>query len=399
MDICDKDKCTGCGACQNVCPKKCINIVIDNEGFYKYNINFDFCIKCKLCRKVCPSNGYKDPIEKKRPLGYLCWNLNNNVRLQSSSGGIFSILAEEVIDNKGEVWGAAFDGDFNLNHVRINCKKELPKLRGSKYIQSYTGYTFKETKEALTNGKYVLYSGTPCQIAGLYKFLEKDYDKLVTCDLICHGVCSTKVFKDILDYYENRYKSKIVDIKYRDKKKGWSNSSVKIKFDSGKELSEVRNISMLAYGFAAGFTNNKICGMCEHATIPRRADFTLGDYGAKDYRSYGNKNINDGISVLLINSSKGFNFFQLIKNKMYFEEKKIGFLLENQKNIAESNRLHPKRAKFFKDFESKPFKEIKNKYLIAPIKNKLIYKIGKERYNDARAIIKKIVFEILGRNR
>lgn len=396
MDICDKMLCSGCGACYNICPKNCISIELDEEGFYKYNVNSDLCINCGLCIKVCPSNGYKDIVQKHKPLTYLCWNLDHVIRKQSSSGGIFTLLAEQVLDNKGIVFGVEFDKDLNARHVGITDRNGLSKFRGSKYIQSNTSQTFKEAKNALENGYKVLYSGTPCQIAGLYSFLGEDYENLITCDVICHGVSSKKVYRDILNYYEVRYKSKIIDIKYRDKKRGWNKSSVKITFESGKVISDIRDISLLAYGFAVGFINSKTCSMCKHSIVPRRADLTLGDYGAKDYKNYSEQDIKEGMSVVLINSIKGKKYFDLIKTSMYYELKTIELLLEVQKNIAQTNRLHPKRNVFFIEYKNKSFEEIKNNYLSAPLKIKLIYKIGSERYYCLRRIIKKIVYGIIG---
>lgn len=397
MKICEKDFCTGCGACRNVCPKNCITMDLDEEGFYKYNVNSDLCINCGLCIKVCPSNGYTDVVKKNEPLTYLCWNLNNEIRKESSSGGVFTLLAEKVLDNNGVVFGVEFDKNFKVRHVGITKKSEVRKFRGSKYIQSNTGKTYKEVKSCLYKGREVLYSGTPCQIAGLYNFLGKDYKNLITCDVICHGVCSTKVYTDILNHYEHKYNSKIVDIKYRDKKTGWKNSSVRIEFESGKVVSEIRQIALLTYGFAVGVTNSKTCSMCKHALIPRRADLTLGDYGANDYKKYDKKDIKAGISVMVVNSMKGIAYFELIKNNMFYEEKAMDLLLEVQKNIAESNKAHPMREKFFRDYKNKSFKEIKKIYLTAPMKNKLIYKVGRERYLDIRIIVKKIVDTFVGK--
>lgn len=398
MDICDKNLCTGCGACQNICPTNCISLLLDEEGFYKYSINTEECINCNLCLKTCPSLDYNKFIERIEPEAFLCWNFDEKIRLMSSSGGVFSLLAEQILDAKGVVFGASFDEAFHVKHIGVLDKNDLKQLRGSKYIQSHTGDTFKKTKYLLDNGRIVLYSGTPCQIAGLYKILGKDYKNLLTCDVICHGVYSIRVYRDILNYYETKYKSKIADVKFRDKNTGWKNSSVKITFESGTIISEVKNISLLAYGFAAGFTNNKTCSLCKHAVIPRRADLTLGDYGAEDYVNYSKKDIRNGISVMMINSDKGKGYFDLIKNNMYYEQKSIESLLRVQKNIAQPNTLHPQRDEFFGDYKNKTFDQIKKNYLIAPLKHKLIYKVGSERYYFVRSTLKKIIYTLMGKN-
>ena len=294
------------------------------------------------------------------------------------------------IDNENFALTAEFDNNFNVNHISIHDIHDLKKLRGSKYIQSHTNNTYYDTKKLVNQGKHVLYSGTPCQIAGLYSYLGKDYENLITCDLICHGVCSTKVYRHVLNYYEKKNKSKIKNIEFRDKKTGWKDSSVTITFDSGKSLSEIRNISLLTYGFASGFTNNRICSKCKHAVLPRRADITLGDYGGQDYILYPKKEINDGISLVLVNSRKGKSCLENIKDKIYLEEKVLDELLIDQPNIYKSNELNIIRDKFFDEYINNPFEIIKKEYLQAPFKTKLLYKIGVERYKSFKKIIKRL---------
>lgn len=395
MEICEKSLCTGCGACQNICIKSCISIDLDEEGFYKYNVNSKLCVNCGLCIKICPSNGYVDVVKKIQPIPYLCWNIDADIRVQSSSGGLFTLFANKVIESKGIVFGVVFDNELDIKHVGVTNRKDLEKLRGSKYTQSNTGLTFNEVKRALECGRMVLYTGTPCQIAGLYSFLGNDYLNLITCDCICHGVFSTNLYRDIINSYEVKYKSKIVDIKYRDKKYGWEKSCVKITFKSGKIIYNNKYTSILTYGFAAGFTNNKTCGQCIHSTIPRRADITLGDYGGNDYNIYSKENRKKGISLLIINSKKGKDIFDLIKTKMYYEEKLLDDLLVSQKNISTSNKIHPNREKFFEDYLNLGFTYIKKHYLKAPLKNKLIHKFGVKRYMFIREKIKKYSYFVL----
>ena len=390
MEICNLDSCTGCGACQNICPKRCISIELNIEGFYKYNVNKNLCINCGVCKSVCPSNSYFDIKENIETKAYVAWNLDNATRIKSSSGGLFSILAESVLEMNGVVFGAEFDNNFNVNHISIHDIHDLKKLRGSKYIQSHTNNTYYDTKKLVNQGKHVLYSGTPCQIAGLYSYLGKDYENLITCDLICHGVCSTKVYRDVLDYYEKKNNSKIKNIEFRDKKTGWKDSSVSITFDSGKSISEIIHISLLTYGFASGFTNNRTCSKCKHAVLPRRADITLGDYGGQDYILYPKKEINDGISLVLVNSRKGKSCLENIKDKIYLEEKVLDELLIDQPNIYKSNELNIIRDKFFDEYINNPFEIIKKEYLQAPFKTKLLYKIGVERYKSFKKIIKRL---------
>lgn len=380
IEICDSKNCTGCAACLNACKHDALSVQLNEEGFLKYKIIPEKCINCYACKKVCPVNGYYDDGNFKKPIAYLTWNLDEEVRIESSSGGLFSSLAKVIFDEEGYVFGAAFDEKFRLNHISVNSYNELGILRGSKYIQSNIGKTFISVKEKLQQGSKVLFSGVPCQIAGLYKYLGKKYDNLITCDLICHGVGSTAIFNDTLDYLQKKNKSKILNINYRDKNTGWKTSSVTIKYDSGKEESEIRNTSLLAYSFASGMNKNEVCSSCIHCTLPRRADITLGDYGGNDDVQYGKENQKSGMSIVLINSQNGEEIFGKIKHQIFYEEKDLQEILKSQTNIATSNDLHPLRKVFFERYRAKGFPYLLKKYLIAPIKLRLIYKLGYERY-------------------
>ena len=198
IDIKEKNNCCGCSACVQICPKQCISMAADNEGFLYPQVNSAICIDCGLCEKVCPVINQSAPRE---PLVvYAAKNNNEDIRLKSSSGGIFTLLAEKVIEEGGVVFGAKFDADWNVVHDYTETIEGLAAFRGSKYVQSIIGDNFKTAKQFLNNGRKVLFSGTPCQIAGLKKYLRKEYDNLLTVDVVCHGVPSPMVWRDYLDY-------------------------------------------------------------------------------------------------------------------------------------------------------------------------------------------------------
>lgn len=200
--------CTGCHACYNICPKNAIKMVENSEGFLYPVIDKDKCINCNLCTKVCPLFK-KDKVEHKIPETYACYNKDNNIIKNSSSGGIFYLLAENILKNNGVVFGAGFDEEHNVIHIKAETLEELSKLMGSKYVQSSIRDTYKETKKLLEEDRYVLFTGTPCQIQGLKLFLNKDYDKLYLQDIICHGVPSPKMWKKYKDCLEKNIIQKL----------------------------------------------------------------------------------------------------------------------------------------------------------------------------------------------
>lgn len=220
IEIKEKVECCGCQACYNICPKNAIEMVADEKGFKYPKVNKDKCINCGLCEKVCPILN-KKTIENE-PKVYACYNKNDEIRMKSSSGGIFTLIAEEIIKRDGVVCGAAFDEQYGLSHQFVESIEDLEKLRTSKYFQSSIEDTYRKTKEYLLNGRYVLFTGTPCQIEGLLSYLGKQYDKLYTQDIICHGVPSPKVWRKYVDYRLSIDKKIPQSINFRDKKQqGW----------------------------------------------------------------------------------------------------------------------------------------------------------------------------------
>lgn len=198
INIKEKHNCCGCSACVQVCPKQCISMSADNEGFLYPQIDTAICIDCGLCEKVCPVINQNEPRE---PLAvYAANNNNEDIRLKSSSGGIFTLLAEQIISEGGVVFGARFNENWEVVHDYTEAIEGLEPFRGSKYVQSIIGDNFIKAKQFLTDGRKVLFSGTPCQIAGLKKFLRKEYENLLTVEVVCHGVPSPMVWRDYLDY-------------------------------------------------------------------------------------------------------------------------------------------------------------------------------------------------------
>ena len=223
ITIKDKSLCAGCSACANICPKKCIEMVADDRGFLYPSVNVSECVQCGLCNKICPFLNPKEVREDKN--AYAAYYKDESVRGLSSSGGLFGCLAEDILNQNGVVFGAAFADDFkSIKHIGIERKEDLPKLYGSKYLQSVIGDSYKSAENYLKADRLVLFVGTSCQISGLKAYLRKDYNNLLTIDVICHGAPSPLVWRDYVAEKEQKYGSKIVGANFRNKRFGWGKS-------------------------------------------------------------------------------------------------------------------------------------------------------------------------------
>lgn len=283
FDICYKEICSGCSACANVCPVNAITMKTDSEGFEYPEIDFENCINCGKCRKICPTANKPTDTEQ-IPSVYAAVNKDEEVRLNSSSGGIFTAVAEKVIDDGGVVFGAGFDERLKVKHQMCSDKKGLYNLRGSKYVQSAIGDTYRQAKDQLEDGKRVLFVGTPCQIGGLLAYLGKEYDNLITVDFICHGVPSPKVWQKFVSSNETKYASKAVSASFREKKDGWKPYYMSIKFDNSDEYSNVIPKDPYLRGFVSGLFLRPACSKCSFKQIGRQSDYSCGFLGNRKKR-------------------------------------------------------------------------------------------------------------------
>lgn len=314
IKLIEKKDCCGCYACLQSCPVKCIAMQEDNEGFLYPIIDKTICIDCGLCEKVCPVINQRSP---QKPLKiYAAINKNQQIRNESSSGGIFTLLAEQIIEEGGVVFGARFNEKWEVIHDYTENKGGLNAFRGSKYSQSRIGETFQQTEKFLKEGRKVLFTGTPCQIAGLNKYLKIKYEKLLTMDLVCHGTPSPKVFGLYLD--EIKYKtmplSVISSINFRDKNTGWKKFSLSIRFTN--PANEVKNSSILfsetldknifLRGFLKDLYLRPSCHDCPSKSFKAGSDITIADYwGIAAY--YPELDDDKGTSLLFVNTPAGNN--------------------------------------------------------------------------------------------
>ena len=360
LDI-TKSKCSGCYACAAKCPQKCISMKVDDEGFWYPTIDSSKCINCGICEKTCPIFN-NQTCENTSERAFAVINKNDRIRLNSSSGGVFTLLAEKILDCGGVVFGAAFTPDFkSVDHIDIHNKSQLYLLMGSKYLQSRIGDAYLQVEKYLKENKKVLFSGTPCQISGLYAYLGKDYDNLITQDIICHGVPSPLVWKKYVDLRENKANSTVDSIFFREKKNGWKNFSLKFIFKTGKKYTQVISKDLYMRGFLTNLYLRPSCYDCSFKSENRIADITLADF-------WGIENINSkmnddkGTSLILVNTTKAIELFEKIKNDIVFCDVDKSKALKYNIAATKSANMHKKRNAFMQDFQILKFEKLIKKY-------------------------------------
>jgi coenzyme F420-reducing hydrogenase beta subunit len=374
ISISKKHECSGCKACYNICPKNCIDMIIDEEGFWYPKVNEDKCINCDLCEKVCPEiNICSNKKSNKKSICLAAWNNDKNKRFDSSSGGIFTSIAEWILSNDGVIFGVGYDSVFNVIHKETHTIEGLKELRGSKYVQSDINDTYKITREYLKKYKKVLFVGTPCQIAGLYNFLGKDYDELYTCDLVCHGVPSPMVYKKYLDYLKYEYKTEVETISFRNKQHGWKNYSFFIRFTDGKFYSKLGKDNNYIIGFLRDYFLRPSCYSCKHKKTTRYGDITLADFWGVGGK-YPELDDDKGTSLLLVNSEKGKIIIDSCKDSIFSQPCDLDYAIMNNPCIVKSGKKPKLRENFFEDFNNRDFKYVMKKYMNPPswIKMKII---------------------------
>lgn len=359
ITINNKKDCMGCHACSNICPKQCIHMKSDIEGFWYPDVDYDKCIKCVLCIKVCPI--INKTIVQNEPKAYACMNKSEPVRLESSSGGIFTLIAEQVIDNGGIVFGAGFNENFGVEHSYIETKEELDKFRGSKYVQSKIGDTYAQVKDFLKQERKVLFTGTPCQIGGLRSYLGQTYDNLFCIDIVCHGVPSPKLWKKYISYMENSTGSPTRRIAFRLKNEGWKRFSVSFLFNNDTEYRQTIDKDLYMKAFLKDVCLRPSCYACEFKTLHRESDITLADF-------WGIQNVlpemddGKGTSLIFVNSDNGQSILEEIKDDILYKEVDINQAVKYNSAAIKSVGYNPKRDSFFGELDNLPFNVLVKKY-------------------------------------
>ena len=310
----DKKDCCGCSACVQRCPKQCISLYEDEEGFLYPRVDKTVCIDCGLCEKVCPIINQDEPRTPQNV--YAAKNPNETIRMNSSSGGIFTILAEQIINSEGVVFGACWDDEWNIKHDYAECIDDLAKFRSSKYLQSVIGDTYIKTEQFLKAGRKVMFTGTPCQIAGLKHFLRKEYDNLLAVEVICHSVPSPGVWQQYLTEKLQTIgwnKSDIRHISFRSKATGWKGYSFMIENKDGNVFSELGSKNAFMRGFLANLYTRPSCQKCPAKQLKSGSDITLGDFWGINSLM---PEIDDdkGVSVVIVNTEKGREAMHIVDN-------------------------------------------------------------------------------------
>ncbi|MEG0408637.1 MAG: Coenzyme F420 hydrogenase/dehydrogenase, beta subunit C-terminal domain [Bacilli bacterium] len=362
LKIIPDEQCTGCSACANKCPTNAISMIQDNKGFYYPIINSDRCIDCNLCKKTCPVLNHKshDSINK----CFACYATDKKIRSESSSGGIFTLLADFVLSKNGIVIGAAFDTSFELKHMPIKEKENLSILKGSKYLQSNLGDIFEYVKYNVTES-IILFVGVPCQIAGLKSYLGKEHENLICVDLVCHGVPSQKLFSKYIQELEDKYHDSLKKYSFRDKKTGWDDYSNTAFFDK-HIISEKHSKNKYMSLFLSDIALRECCYACNFKLGNKYADITLGDFwGIKN--KYPDMYDDLGVSAVILNSEKGIEIFNHIKDTMIFKECMLDEIIKGNPSLIVSSKKPNERDDFFNKLDTITCTQLEKNYGIKKI--------------------------------
>lgn len=372
IKIYKKEDCCGCSACVHICPKHSIAFKEDCEGFLYPHVDLKTCVDCGLCEKVCPVLNQND---ERLPLQtFAAKHRDDEVRMKSSSGGVFTLLAEHILDKGGVVFGAKFNENWEVIHDYVETKEGLAPFRGSKYVQSNIGNSYKLVEEFLKIGREVMFTGTPCQIAGLKKYLRKDYKNLLTVDFVCHGVPSPMVWKKYLEEEIDRYKAILTHINFRDKSTGWKNFSVILNFAKSKSvdfeekslvMSTVFHENPYMEAFMSNLCLRPSCYACPAKSGKSGADVTIGDFWGIDTIR---PDIDDdkGVSLILVNNYCKLDLTGLNYNLLLYEN-----AIERNICIEKSVSLPVNRNYFMRQQATEGFLDSLNQCKT----NKLLYRV------------------------
>ncbi|KZX11062.1 polysaccharide pyruvyl transferase family protein [Methanobrevibacter curvatus] len=382
LDDNDNFKCYGCYACKESCPQKAISMIENDEGFVYPKINNDICNNCNICRKICIFknenllNEFKNITNYQR--FYAAYDNDPKKREFSSSGGLFLNLSEKIISDGGFVSGVKYNESLEAIHDIGGSMDKCYEFSGSKYLRSNLDNVFPKIKELLLNDKKVLFTGVPCQVAGLKAYLNYiDYKNLFLVEILCHSNPSPKVFKEYINYLETKFLDKVIDFKFKDKTKGWNSPSVLIKFKNGKVIRESGRYNNYNRGFQIGLFPRESCYECEFVNKNRVGDLTIGDFWGIEKFDETMKD-DKGVSLIITNTSKGEYLLDQIKQNLILKEK--DFKMAFEKNHKYPIVLNRRRYDFFSKFNEMPiddlllsFNSVKKRYL----KNRKLNKLDK----------------------
>lgn len=371
----DKTKCSGCMACYNICPQKCISMIEDEEGFLYPKVDMDTCVNCGLCDRTCPLN---EKNNKKYGVvqSEIVQNKDLEVLRQSTSGGAFTPIAQYILQRNGVVFGVEMDADSNfVKHIKVEKEQNLVRFRNSKYVQSYVGNSFNDAKQELQKGRLVCFSGTPCQIQGLKNYLHKEYENLVTVDVVCRGVPSPGVWRKYTDYLKR--KGKLSSVRFRDKSLGYQYSTMEVVYKDGIiERNGIESDQWLRM-FFSGMILRPSCPACNFRSVERCSDFTIWDcFNVSDLT----KDLDEtkGATRMLIHTKRGQEIFNEIRDRFYVVDADVNTVAVG---ITEKPDLNKRKREFIQDYNKLSMEELLNEWFPMTFKVK-VKKLTRRILND-----------------
>lgn len=342
-EICKKENCTGCFACVNACPKGCISMVQNNIGHIYPQVNNDLCINCGLCQKTCPAN---NEVELRTPQKtYASWSLDEKEHRESTSGGLGTLFARNVVKNGGVVYGCSSVIDNEVHHIRVDKPEDIYLLQGSKYVHSYINDCYKKVKADLTDGKQVLFIGTPCQVAGLVNYLGKEYDNLITVDLICHGVPPQKLLFNHLNKAVGETNGAKIEFRNPD---GYN---LRVFKNDNCIYSKNEWLDPYYLVFDAKLAYRQSCYNCRYATQNRCADITIGDFWGLGAKTSFDENTENGVSVMFVNTENGKKFYETIKDGLFTCERELSEAVNGNGNLNHPTNMNSNETEFEKSYK------------------------------------------------
>lgn len=386
-----KNECTGCTACLNVCPKKAITMIKDEEGFLYPEIDNNLCINCGACLKICHLKNEKYKLLKNKNIQAIAAkHKDNNVLYSSSSGGMFTALSDYIIKEGGKVYGAVFNENMKVVHESAINFEERNKMRGSKYVQSDIENVFKQLKDDLKcKEKTIMFTGTPCQVASLKAFLgvNAELSNLILCDVVCHGVTSPKIWEQHINYIQNKRKKKVVDYKFRDKLDGWGKYIGTIMYDNG----ESERGTKLCQSYISMYNSKMMrpsCYDCKYADVDRVSDITIADFWGveKSVPEFYDKK---GVSLVLINTHKGKEIIDKIKDAIIYKEVELELCIQPQ--LRQPIEKLNTRDVFWSDYSKKGYEYILKKHTCYGVSYRIKNNIKRCVPKNVKNVIKKLI--------
>ena len=380
----DKTKCCGCTACKNVCPKQCIEMIPDFEGFLYPKVNAKECVECNKCVRVCPVLNHEVKQKKYQEAYALRTKSDRDLRM-STSGGFTTPLAFWVFEQGGKLWTTTYDDNWKVCHAEFDsANTEFAKTRGSKYVQSDLGDSFTKIQKDLENGKLICFIGTTCQVYGLKSYLGTTYDNLITVDLVCHGTPSPKLWNKYVSYQEKCYGSRIKEVNFRNKTYGYHSGTMMLQFENGKKYTGSARVDFMLKSFFSEIASRPSCYDCVFKEKYRNSDFTIFDCWHMSELVFDQRDDDRGYTNVLIQSEKGRQIFEHIRNQYNAYEIDVDKAITLDGIMVNHSAIpHPARNEFYKDIEKNDLKTHIRRYVgikkidyIIEMSKMIFYKLG-----------------------